>query len=388
MISAAAYAGWPPISQAVWGLVGVGVLSNVGLGELTRRGRRVVSRTLIGGVMLADVLLLTSLLVLTGGSSNPFAVVYLVNVTLAAVTMGAGWTWTIVIASTAGYAGLFAWPPLALHPGHEWPSHLAGMWLAFVTTAVLIALFVTGVTRTLARREQEVAALRALAARNERLASLTALAAGAAHELATPLGSIAVAAGELERTAREEKLTSVAGDAELIRSQVVRCRDILDRMSGRASAKWIEDRRPLSIDEIVQLLREELGAAQSARLRVEATHGLPVLARPAALVEALGSLVRNAFEASGPDDSVSLAVTADAERLAFAVRDRGAGMSAEVLARAGEAFFTTKAAASGRGLGLFLARLFAERHGGKLVVESAPGQGTTAVLELPRDAGR
>jgi two-component system sensor histidine kinase RegB len=391
LIAAAVSARWPPISSAVWALVAVGVVSNVLLGMLARCRPRIGSRALIGGVMLADVLLLTSMLMLTGGPSNPFAVVFLVNVTLAAVTLGPGWTWTIVVASVGGYASLFAWPTVPLHHlerGHEWLAHLGGMWLAFATTAVLIALFVTGVTRTLARRERKLAELRALASHNERLASLTALAAGAAHELATPLASIAVAAGELERTGKEHALSAVTGDAELIRSQVARCRDILDRMSGRASGTWIETAQPVQVDDIVRLLRDELGAERTTRLQVDAQRGLPILARRAALVQALSGLLRNAFEASKHEERVSLTVSVDAARSAFVIRDRGCGMSADVLAHAGEAFFTTKAAASGRGLGLFVARLFAERHGGKLTVESFPGRGTTAVLELPHPADR
>jgi two-component system sensor histidine kinase RegB len=325
--------------------------------------------------------------VLTGGAANPFAVVFLVNVTLAAVTLGAGWTWTIAAVSIAAYASLFAWPTVPAHPvrsGGEWPAHLAGMWLAFATTAALIAFFVIGVTRTLAQRERKLADLRALAARNERLVSLTALAAGAAHELATPLASIAVAAGELGR----EGSSSVRSDAELIRSQVARCRDILDRMSGRASGKWLEVARPVPIAEIAGLLREEIGAERAARFRVDAERGGSIRTCPAALVQALGNLVRNAFEASGLAGEVTLVISLRAGRVAFVVQDRGAGMPADVLARAGEAFFSTKGGASGRGLGLFVARLFAERHGGALTVHSAPGRGTTAVLELPRDTDR
>ena len=107
--------------------------------------------------------------------------------------------------------------PLPAHLAHAsgLPSHLAGMWLAFGASAALIAFFVTGVTRTLARRERELAALRTVAARHERLASLTTLAAGAAHELATPLGSIAVAARELgargRRSARARRSSRMRG---------------------------------------------------------------------------------------------------------------------------------------------------------------------------------
>jgi two-component system sensor histidine kinase RegB len=260
------------------------------------------------------------------------------------------------------------------------------MWLAFATSAVLIALFVTGVTRTLARRERELTELRAFAARNERLVSLTALAAGAAHELATPLATIAVASCELDRVADRHDMPGLAEDVSLIRSQVDRCRDILDRMSGRASAKWIDTPRSVPLDEIVELLRVELGAERLARVRIDVEPGLVVLAPSAGLVQALRNLVMNALDASRPDDAASLAATARDSRVAFVVRDRGHGMSAETLNRVSEPFFTTKPPGSGYGLGLFLVRLFAERLGGTLAIDSVPGQGTTVVLELPREA--
>jgi two-component system sensor histidine kinase RegB len=387
LTAAAGYSGWPPTSRVVWALVGLGVLSNLGLTTLNRRRILLGSRSLVGGILLADVLLLTAMLAVTGGPFNPFAVVFLVNVTLAAVTLGSGWTWVIVLSSIGGYASLFAWPRAPhehLAVSSTWPSHLVGMWLAFATSAVLIALFVTGVTRTLAGRERELSELRAFAARNERLASLTALAAGAAHELATPLATIAVAAGELERAADRHDMSSLADDVSLIRLQVDRCRDILDRMSGRASGKWIETSRPVPLDEIVRLLRDELGADQRAHVRIDAEFPPVLLVPCAGLVQVLRNLVANALDASGPGDVVSLAVTANGSRVAFAVRDHGPGMSADTLERAGEPFFTTKPPGSGYGLGLFLVRHFAERHGGSLVVDSAPERGTTVVLELPR----
>lgn len=389
LIAAAVYGGWPPTTHVVWALVGLGVLSNLALTILNHRRIVLGSRSLVGGILLADVLLLTAMLTVTGGPSNPFAVVFLVNVTLASVTLGSGWTWAIVLSSIGGYASLFAWSagPHQHEAGSPaWPAHLAGMWLAFATSAVLIALFVTGVTRNLARRERELTELRAFAARNERLASLTALAAGAAHELATPLASIAVAARELERAADRHDMPSLADDVSLIRSQVHRCRDILDRMSGRASGKWIDTPRPVQLEEIVRLLRGELGADRHPRLRIDVEPGLVVFAPCAGLVQVLHNLVANALDASGPGDVVSLAATASNSRVAFVVRDRGHGMAADTLKRVGEPFFTTKPPGSGYGLGLFLVRLFAERHGGTIAIDSAPRQGTTVSLELPREA--
>lgn len=102
----------------------------------------------------------------------------------------------------------------------------------------------------------------------------------------------------------------------------------------------------------------------------------------------LSALVNNALDASSPGQPVELSARSRDERLSFTVQDRGQGMTAETLAHLGEPFFTTKEPGRGMGLGTFLARVFAENLHGSLEFESAAGEGTTAILELPIDAAR
>lgn len=375
--------GWLPAPRAAAAFIGAGIASNLLLLVPGVQGR-LGSKHLLGGTLLVDVVLLTGLLAVTGGPSNPFTVVYLVYVTLAAVALGTGWSWSIVVAAVSGYASLFVWQvPLPEHVLHEagLPSHLAGMWLALAATASVIAFFVTALTRTLAARERELADVRRVAAQHERLASLMTLAAGAAHELATPLASIAVAARELERGQN----AAIREDAELIRSQVERCRTILDQMSGRANQDWVEPPTRTSIDNVLTSVSEGLDLERQQRLRTAYPRDLVVVLPRPALVQALLNLVRNAFDASPPDAPVHLELVASGSSLEFIVRDHGTGMANDVLERAGEPFFTTKPPGSGFGLGLFLVRTFAERHGGRLAIQSHPGQGTTVLLLVPRE---
>jgi two-component system, sensor histidine kinase RegB len=387
LLALGAWNGWLPSIRVAAGLVAIGAAWNLALHVASVRPPRPL-KGVVGVTLVVDVLLLTALLMVSGGPSNPFTAVYLVYVALAAVVLGAGWTWLIVAAAVSGYGSLFLWHlPLPPHLAHAsgLPSHLAGMWLAFGASAALIAFFVTGVTRTLARRERELAALRNVAARHERLASLTTLAAGAAHELATPLGSIAVAARELERAAADLASPAVVEDARLIRSQVERCREILDQMSGRASQEWVEQPARIEVAEIVARVRASLSPERAARLESMHPAQAAIVTSPRGLVQALLNLVRNAFDASPADARVTLQLETAGDRLAFVVRDQGSGMQPDVLARAGEPFFTTKAPGAGYGLGLFLVRLFAERLGGRLVLDNAPGGGALVRLELPRE---
>ncbi len=161
-------------------------------------------RAVVGGVLLVDVGLLTGILYLVGGPINPFSIVYLVGITVAAVALGHRWAMALGIVSNVAYGfTFFHHRPLefvdASASGAVLTLHLYGMWVAFGAATGLIAYFVGRVSEALAERERELAAARAVAAKSERLAALFALGAGAAHELATPLSTISTAAGELER---------------------------------------------------------------------------------------------------------------------------------------------------------------------------------------------
>ena len=233
-----------------------------------------------------------------------------------------------------------------------------------------------------------------LAARNARLASLTTLAAGAAHELGSPLGTIAVIARELERAAQSRgtpaQAADLAEDAKLLRAEVERCRGILDRMRARAAHEGAEAEVPVAAEELEAALREGLDAGESARVRVAVAlpRGFVVGAR-VDFCEVVGPILRNALDASGDAGTVDVEIGRDAGRLVTRVRDRGTGMDEATLRHVGEPFFTTRAPGRGTGLGLFVVHLHLDRLGGTLQFESTPGVGTTATVAWPlaADAG-
>jgi two-component system sensor histidine kinase RegB len=177
---------------------------------------------------------------------------------------------------------------------------------------------------------------------------------------------------------------AIAEDSRLIRTEVDRCRAILQRLS-------IEGAEPAG--EAIEAVKAGIlvSAAQSAFasgsvLRVEASREdlESVLRVPRhAVQQAIVALVKNAVEASPAGSTVSLATSRSAESIRFEVRDSGAGMSREILRHAGEPFFTTKEPGRGMGLGIFLVRTLADRLGGRLTFDSSPAKGTRAVLELP-----
>lgn len=165
---------------------------------------RARARVLCAGVLVLDAAALTAMLQASGGPSNPFSVLYLVYITLAALLVSPLWTWSLMVFAVLAYGSLFFTDAAySMHPGHmdqsahggeEYAGHLRAMWIAFTLTALLTAGTITRLSAALADRDREIEDIREQAARSERLAALTTLAAGAAHELGTPLGTIAVPA--------------------------------------------------------------------------------------------------------------------------------------------------------------------------------------------------
>src|SRR6185312_12802900 len=180
-------------------IIALEAVSNlVGLGLARIRSPR---EAWLLAVMAFDVLAFSALLYFTGGPENPFSFLYLVPIAIAAITLRSAWTWALVFLSLASSAVLFVQHrPLPTNGDHasHMALHLRGMWVAFSVAAAFIVYFLLRVRRALGLRDAELESSRNLAARQQRLASLATLAAGAAHELATPLSTIAVVAKELE----------------------------------------------------------------------------------------------------------------------------------------------------------------------------------------------
>jgi len=368
-----------PLSELV-AVVAAGVVSNIAF-EVYFRDPRPVHEWQLAGIMALDVALLTMLLYLTGGPLNPFGFLYLVQIALATVLLHAAYAWTLVALSFLAFGAIVArHRPLAI-PDH---TRMVGMWVALGVASAFIVHFLLRVLGALTQREDELAAARNLAARQERLAALATMAAGAAHELSTPLGTVALVAKELERhLVKGGGDPQLVEDAKLIREQVGRCRVILDQMAGSTAAagEGIEAR---TIGEILDESLTNIRPAPPVTLEVPAELAkLPVQLPPRAISQALRSLITNAQDASSPDGAVEVSAVLAAGKLVIDIVDAGPGMPPEILARIGEPFFTTKPPGRGMGLGIFLARAVFESLGGNVLIESRPGTGTRVSIVVP-----
>ncbi|MEM8607543.1 MAG: ATP-binding protein [Myxococcota bacterium] len=365
----------------IWTLIGIGILSNVWL--MLRPTR------FLGAFLVLDVALLSGLLYLSGGATNPFSVMFVVYIAMSAVMLPAQWTWLIAGLSVVSFAGLFSQlssnsDPMMHHGGDDsFQAHLYGMFVAFALTAVLIAYFVSRLSDALRERERALAEAEERTYRWGRLASIATLAAGAAHELGTPLGTIAVAANELKRRASElSDAQALVDDAELIREELDRCRAVLDRMALAGGEHTGETPEALEVEGLVEEVRERLRPEQAERweTRVQTRE---LLAPREAILQLMENIARNGFDAC-EGGRVSLDVERRGQEVELRFADEGCGMDDDVRRRAAEPFFTTKTTGERMGLGLFLARTLVDSLGGRLAIESEVDHGTTIRVFLPQ----
>jgi len=366
---------------AMGALVAVGAISNAWLSA--RKGRA----GHLGAFLLLDVALLSGLLLLSGGPTNPFSIFYVVYIAMSAVMLSPRWTWTIAALSVISFASLFVVRTPRAHLTHDahaqgFEAHLYGMFVAFVLTVALITYFVSQMSQELRRRERALAEAQERAHRWGKLASIATLAAGAAHELGTPLGTIAVAAKEIER--RASKMDGAEGlvrDAELIREELARCRAVLDSMSAAGGQHVGESVRPVEVASLLARVRGRLGHELAERWQTRSE--IDEIAGPEeAMAQMIENIARNGFDAC-ERGRVSLDIVSRNGAVEMVFADEGKGMDEQTRSRATDPFFTTKNSDARMGLGLFLARSLVDSLGGDLVIDSGVGRGTTIRITIP-----
>ncbi len=346
---------------------------------------------LTGAVLVIDVLVLTALLASSGGATNPFTIFFLVHVALGALLLPPRAVWGLVALTVLAFGALLVQPmcshaPLVCGRLSEGATlHLFGMWVAYDLAAAFVGHFLFKVSQAVRLRDHRLAEV---ARQNERLASLSAFSANAAHELGTPLSTIALAAGELSSSLKKGgPPEALLTDAELVVGEVERCRTILSDLSSRAGESMGEMPVRTTPRRLIGLLRRRLPVARARRLEVELCDGAedrPMVAPEETLADVLHNLVRNAFDAhdeGGVTEPVLVRVEAR-DGVIVHVADRGPGLHETVREKLGQPFVTTRGAQGGLGLGVYLARSYAARTGGSLRFASRAGGGTEAELTL------
>jgi len=378
---------------------------------LTIRWRKSVRlhETHAGLLLVYDVAQLAVLLFLTGGLENPFSFLFLVPVTISATSLSMRWTlWLGLMAFGCATFLAFRHFPLPWVPGErfELPDvYVGGMWAAIVCGVVFSAIYARRIADEARQMSAALSATEMVLAREQRLSALDGLAAAAAHELGTPLATIALVAKELKRELPGPG--PHAEDIDLLISQTARCREILARLSSReAQTDEMYQRTSVlvMIEDLIAPLRGSdvvIAVTSSADLDDKAQAGEPVFRRNPAITYGLGNLLENAV------DFAETRVEVDARwtpaQVSITVRDDGPGFHENVFDRLGDPFVTTRPGYGeetgeagrheGMGLGFFIAKTLLERSGATVSLANRPLPEHGAVVHVvwPRsliDLGR
>lgn len=317
-----------------------------------------------------DLLQLTFLLALTGGLQNPFAVLLIIPITLSATILSLGTTALLCVMVTA-CATLLGLLPASL-PWKDGgltlpPLYIAAVWVALVLSSGLIAAYAWRVADEARRLSAALSATQMALAREQQMSALGGLAAAAAHELGSPLATIAITAKELANNTPAD--SPMAEDITELVSQSARCREILASLSQDRSADDHTAFTRVPLGSLLANLAEAYrrpGITVSVEVEDKAggTRPEPSWAPTPELRHALGNLVDNAIQFA--ERAVLITVGLHPERLDIVVEDDGPGFSPEVLDLVGEPYISTRHAIGGLGLGVFIAQTLLARTGATL----------------------
>jgi len=339
--------------------------------------------------LCVDIVAFTAVLYFTGGPTNPFVSLYLVPISLAATSLPTVYSWLTTATCGIGYA--FLWwrsvplPPVHARFGSDFDLHLTGMWVNFVIAAVLIVLFVGRMALLVRQRDRELATLREQALRDQQIVELGTLAAGTAHELNTPLSTLAILAGELEDTVTDDKQKE---QLAVMMDEIRVINERLNRIAGGVGAERSAGARHVRLRAFLEVIFGRWSESHreiELAVAFETVGSDPSIAAEATIEQAIRNVLDNAAHASVANgrSHVGVQVRVEGSSLTIAVADEGAGLDARVRDEIGLKVVSTKE--HGLGIGLLLSRAALRRFGGRLTLDSRASGGVEAHIFLPLD---
>ncbi|WP_296058801.1 ATP-binding protein [uncultured Amphritea sp.] len=337
--------------------------------------------------LVADIAFYVCLLYQMGGVGNPFSALLLIPLIISATSLPRYYTWLTAVLVIISYSLLmhFFIPINLPDTGHRHQAaallnlHLAGMWVNFILTAILITWFVVNIRENLQRQELKLNRARASSLRNQQLLSLATMAAGTAHEMGTPLATMRVLLHEIKLDHSDDE--ELLEDIGILQAQVENCSDCLKHLADSVRQEQKES-RPLParqfFDEIMDrwLLMRPTANFTPAVMNFS---GEPTIYSSIPLQQAFINLLNNAADAS--DKPLQIEVSSDSQQILFTIRDQGPGIPLEQAETLGSPFITTKG--KGLGIGLFLTASALDSYGGEVRLFNHPEGGTLTEVRLP-----
>jgi two-component system sensor histidine kinase RegB len=348
-------------------------------------------------LLSAEIIQLGALIYLTGGIQNPFSILFLAPVVISVTALPPQRTFMLgALAIMVSTVVTNVYVPLPWFRGAilSLPEYYPiWEWLALQVGIIFIGFYAWRIANEARQLVDALAATELVLEREQHLSQLDGLAAAAAHELGTPLATIALVAKELLNGNQTQG--DIQADLTLIKEQSDRCREILGRIPTLGSAQY----GPMNVTSVEQMVREVAERYASARIQIKITaRGTgeePTMRRSPGIVYGLGNLVQNAIEFAAT--TVSVEVEWDEAMVVVSVSDDGPGIPGYILTHLGEPYLTsrpivaggadTHPTRTGMGLGLFIAKMLLERSGAQMEADnrSNPATGATIRLSWPRD---
>ena len=334
--------------------------------------------------LLVDIFILTMLFKYSEGGANPFVSLYLIPLTISAITLPAIFTWLLATITIACY-GLLVWVinPMNEHSSHaqNFELHVTGMWLGFVISALLVSFFVVRMGRTIQLQQKELAEQKTNALQSEQLVKLGTIAASTAHELGTPLGTMRLVVEDLEENSAT---TENSKQLNILKDQIKRCKEALSVLSASVGSAPLEKGEPMLLQNFVTELIEDWKFSRpevSIKTSWQGDTPGPEIIAERSLKQAIKNILDNAANVS--PEYVSCEAILESQALTLLVSDHGPGIHLDDSLVIGQQPLTSDDKVKGLGLGLFLSHGIIKRFGGKVSLQNLSEGGLQTTISLP-----
>jgi len=341
--------------------------------------------------LLLEILSFSLILYFAGGATNPFTFFYLIPLAISATVIPGLSTWLLTSLTVILYSLLLKYyVPLsydmmdhqtAMAGEGQFSQHVSGMWFGFLVSAILVTWFITYLSKELKQREQDIADAKQREMRDQQMVTLGTLAAGTAHELGTPLASLAIIAGDITDGFSKQSNPELFENQAILRQQIQRCKKILSVLSDSAGESRADEGYLMPVTEFFELVLSHWHDQRPDTLYKTKLDSLQTplqLLYDKTISQALINLLNNSADAS--NDPIEIHAAIEQQQLLIEIRDSGEGLSEEQIEMAGEVSFSNKP--DGMGIGLFLAITTIRRSGGSIEFQHRQSVGTSTIVKL------